>query len=129
MNIMKYRAWDINKQIMIDWDTIVKKRNLHDLMDDPHVMLMPFTGMYDQDKNEIYDKDIVIAMLVSQDNLVFNNNIGLVTYCDFEWNLEMKNVNWPVASWCCVEKCKILGNIFESDILVRTIIPNIQLTE
>jgi len=125
MSMIKYRAWDIDKQLMIDWETILKKRNFHDLMDNPKVMLMQFTGAYDSSNNEIYDKDIVLAQLIAQDDIVFDNQIGLVNYCEFEWNLEMGHPNWPVASWFCVQQSKIIGNVFESDNLIKTIVPNI----
>lgn len=130
MSIIKYRAWDIDKQIMIDWETIERKRIFHDLVDNQHVMLMQCIGLCDITKTEIYDKDIVIADLIANDDTLFKDHIGLVTYCDFEWNLEMENMYWPVASWSCVEKCKIIGNIFESDDLVKSIVvPNIKLNQ
>lgn len=129
MNEIKYRAWDTVSQKMIYWESIVKYRMFHDLMDDSNVLMMPFTGMIDKNGIEIYDKDIVTVMLIADDGTEFYDRVGLVRYCEFEWEIEMNDGNWPVASWSVVEDCEVTANIFESDDFINSIFPQMGKSE
>ena len=113
---------------MIDWDTIVEQRLFHDLLDDGDVILMSFTGIIDINGVEVYDRDIVVATLIAADGTIFEDETGMVTYGEYEWELVMDYSKWPVASWGVVENCKVINNVFENEILLSILMNNIGLT-
>lgn len=60
---IKFRAWDIESKIMLQWDEI-EDTWCYDgyhcaILSNDHYICMQFLGIYDKNGNEIYEDDIV----------------------------------------------------------------------
>jgi len=77
------------------------------------VELMQWTGLHDKNGVEIYEGDIVRAQMTSGVGGL-GEWIGSVDFHDFEYCIETTDLKWPLASWKCVLKAEVIGNIYEN---------------
>lgn len=64
---------------------------------------------------KIFEGDIVRCTLSNQaPPFRSEERVGVVAWSEFEVVLEMEDDFWPVASWQCVGKVEVIGNIHEN---------------
>ena len=115
MREIKYRAWDIQTESMIDVLVIDWVNELIDLSGGiierrPHeVVLMQFTGLEDKNGKEICDGDILKAY---PNNTMY---IGKVYYEDGQWFGACDYLYYSVA----YSGAEVIGNIYENQELLE----------
>jgi uncharacterized phage protein (TIGR01671 family) len=95
MREIKFRAWDLNEDEYIPWESLKKVvynqdyfRNRHisedalSALTDPCIILEQFTGLRDKNNKEIYDGDIVHVRDVNGCDDVCDTGIGPVVFLE-----------------------------------------------
>lgn len=125
MNRFKFRAWDkVEKRFIQNcWE-----ENIRYILDTGELfingtnftdtfILCQYTGLKDKKKVEIYEDDIVKAILRTTKGEKIET-IGVVKFSDFEYVIETDIHDWPVASWQCMQECLVIGNIHNNPELI-----------
>ena len=120
MNILKFRAWDIANEEMIDVgciDFYLNKTKVYDknqpffsmYLDD--VRLMQYTGLKDMDGCEIYEGDIV------QYNDGEFSFTGFVQHSAFGWYVVGNDDNYSFEDFADeiagIADVKVIGNVYQ----------------
>jgi uncharacterized phage protein (TIGR01671 family) len=124
---IKFRAWDINNNQMLDWTTLTQSvwnNNAAQLLYSVMVLLKPnyilqqFTGLTDKNGKEIYEGDILRQ----------SNNLCIINSCvggfDCQMLLELKNGGTIESStynfsFLSEKYCEVIGNIYENSELLK----------
>jgi uncharacterized phage protein (TIGR01671 family) len=94
MSIIKFRAWDDSISTMRSWEELLSKnrdgQSYYGLIsifngENHHYHLERFTELYDRDKVEIYENDIVGCNGHYEGDYFCSGYIGVVTMQDGEW--------------------------------------------
>jgi hypothetical protein len=99
---IKFRAWEENTKKMIE-DVHYDKELAHDI--NPWIF-MQFIGLYDKNRKEIYEGDIVNVFAESPD-LDANDELA--------YTIQIEDIrDLPVG----LSNCEVIGNIYENPELV-----------
>jgi hypothetical protein len=113
MREIKFRAWYIPQKQMQEWvgpDGLNgAKRYFTQMVDDPEIVLLQFTGLKDKNGKEIYEGDVIRS--------TWNHGIFKV-----EW--DSHNGEWILCSDCSTTEGKyagteVIGNIYENPELLK----------
>lgn len=119
MNI-KFRAWDKHNKVMLSWERLKSEGDFTWLEDD-NLIIMQFTGLYDDDGEEIYDNDI-IDIFDSDNEFQFRIEVGVIyeglelTAGDKHGSLEVEEMNYStseVMEALDLFTDKVVGNHYE----------------
>ena len=122
MREIKFRAWDKELRVMVDWRGMNKFNDLYDALDCNHYdvatatyALMQYTGLKDKNGKEIYEGDIVKD---------YNGNILQVSWADcwarYMMSLDGRNCMYYLEDYnhnkpdCLARNMRIIGNIYEN---------------
>jgi uncharacterized phage protein (TIGR01671 family) len=129
MREIKFRVWDKDKEIMVDWNNIkiglvsgyngcpVQTYNFYDLDNSQHLVFMQFTGLKDKNGKEIYEGDRVNVFRTDsfiayrKAVVVYSPNHGafLVQYEKIAHDGKIK------YSSCADWEIEVIGNIWEDE--------------
>lgn len=126
MNTIKFRAWDIVNEEMINVDCIDFYLNEIKVYDENQpfysmylndVRLMQYTGFKDIDGCEIYEEDIV---QYNDGELSFS---GFVQYSAFGWYVMGNDDDYSFEDFADeilgIADVKVIGNIYQGDVLQK----------
>ena len=110
MREFKFRAWDKNDKCMRDWYNLqnhIYGKMKDNIFNDSGYIIMQFTGLYDKNRNEIYEGDI-LSMEYFSDWIVNWYHYGFHIYN--ECNPGMQH---PLQY---TDDREVVGNIYEGRI-------------
>lgn len=120
---LKFRAWDIKNNQMIDWNTLTQSvwnNNSAQLLYSVMVLLKPnyilqqFTGLQDKNKKEIYEGDIV--------KVKGTKKVGVYT-TEIIWHRSgfklLENKTYLMDFYITKSMVEIIGNIYENPELLN----------
>lgn len=120
MRETKYRAWDIERKIMILWEDIKRGFLLEELFDSEFFIVMQYINLKDETEKEIYESDVFIGWRKEKYVVDFNKErAGYFPFakgdgcgcCDGEVEYDSTNG-------------KVIGNIYENPELAEDINEN-----
>lgn len=119
MREIKFRIWDKAKQMMRNICEESSGRHWSTLGDDNFV-LMQFTGLKDKNGKEIYEGDILSAWMQEiKEGKTYDIPINSkVIWSDGQW-LGMHPKSYQSLRQWYVEKCEVIGNIWENAELLK----------
>ncbi|PGX99904.1 hypothetical protein COE15_14605 [Bacillus cereus] len=116
MREIKFRAWDLGAESMVDWESI--KLHFSEHIDHEMVVVMQYTGLKDVHGEEIYEGDIL--RISSNFELRKDVQNQAVEYREgyfhtFEWTLFELLRNKKVEK----QTFEVIGNIYENPELLK----------
>lgn len=140
MREIKFRAWDKRLKIMSNHELLLRMTASLNInytgslmlpLKNKNIELMQYTGLYDDDGNEIYEGDIVEVLLEIEtktphiSEVVINSNGVVINGHPSHRNFS--NVTYrQLADYCdygfggnYLSHCKIIGNIYENPELLE----------
>lgn len=143
---MKLRAWDIEDKEMIYIDDLYwfEERGVHDF-NDSRFIFMRYIGINDNNKQDIYEKDIVLTQeyrdkpysskakskrfygiveyQIGEGNGFFNKETKKTDrYVQYsaEWSVKIKDrYKFTCGAWGSFFDCEVVGNIYENPDLLE----------
>jgi len=118
----KFRAWDDDKEEMIYGITEIYIRS-DDTLEQMLNESMQYTGIADKNNKEIYEDDIVKALIslkegtiyaIPHDTIDLVEGIGKVKYCSPSFIIDFQS--WQIK---LTSSCEIIGNIYENPELLE----------
>jgi len=106
--IIKFRVFDKISKQMYNWSQIASI-SLVDF-EREHYELMQFSGLYDKNKNTIYEGDILQFGNKNITQVTFENGCFSVYNEPLGWDFDSEEV--PILS--SNKYCEIIGNIYEN---------------
>lgn len=131
---MKFRVFDTQEKVMIDWVTIFQrafnngdKSILYDIFIDPNrFKILHFTGRMDKDGNDIYDGDILKGFPHATVSVFFDDYAAAFCtlhktwqeYCNGEMR-EQEHTNLLCTDLDdCGDSWVVVGNIYQNEKLI-----------
>lgn len=106
--ILKFRAWNIEKKYMVEWD-VIKSWHFY-IIDLPQWEFMQFTGLHDKNGKEIWEGDIVRNP---------QDEVGKVVYSTGSfWAQFIPPHNWdPMVPAVLLDdkNFEVVGNIYKDE--------------
>ena len=128
MREIKFRAWDKSNEEMLEVENLsfndmtdkveIRTRIYSDYFNDEEMILMQYTGLKDKNGKEIYEGDIVTAII----NIDFEEDLnirGSVIYDDGEtcYKAITKENDEYTLGW--LDYLEVIGNIYENPELLE----------
>jgi uncharacterized phage protein (TIGR01671 family) len=116
MREIKFRAWHIELEYMIDWETMRKDAPqgwLMNALTDDQYEFMQYTGLNDDNGVDIYDGDII---RVIEEGTRSNFDRGLYRVCcgEYSLNLTFNKDGYVYGKNDIRGKRLVVGNIYEN---------------
>ena len=129
MREIKFRAFLNSKYYenprMLSWEELLEQHNAIDMFQGDLMTLMPYTGLHDNNGQEIYECDIL--KVISEDGESYVATVkwfGDEGYPAFDlagipaaWNYDANALATIFQSG--VETCEVIGNVFENPELLE----------
>jgi hypothetical protein len=133
--MLRYRAWDVLSQEMIDeilMISFVRKEiigkfsdgstsvplKFEDKRNGEDVILMQSTGILDKNSQEIFEGDVV-RQVRTQPTIENETITGVVTMLEGAWLIVNDNEQLASDLWSETDENEIIGNIFENKELLE----------
>jgi uncharacterized phage protein (TIGR01671 family) len=108
MREIRFRAWDEDEKMMVQWNELRDTQLFNDGFDNDHCVLMQFTGLKDKNGKEIYEGDIVKGKKYT----------GPVEYYLDGFRIYSDPCSEGLADWGYDER-EVIGNVFENEELLH----------
>ena len=107
MREIRFRAWDEDEKMMVQWNELRDTQLFNDGFDNDHCVLMQFTGLKDKNGKEIYEGDIMeyySGMVPKGENPIKKEIV--------KWNKRFARFD------NCFSGGAVIGNIYENPELI-----------
>ena len=125
--MVKFRAWDKINARIVDWREIRSwRRSIGDLVTEPNLVTMDYTGAQDKNNVEIYEEDILKISMTERTIRSWKRELEpvkvVVTYDNLGWSCsggEGKSLyNYKTMDMTEIE---VIGNRYENPELYREV--------
>ena len=110
MREIKFRAWDIEMKVMLDWKDIEEQwrdEGYHPaILSGDHYVPMQFTGLHDKNGKEIWEGDIVRHHMFHPTRIKDLHNF-------YDICRDIKRYDWKP------ESLEVIGNVYENPELLE----------
>lgn len=113
MRNIKFKAWSVRNQHMVELDPAGDRGSLMDLQEDDNWKVMQYTGLKDKSGKEIYEGDIVIVnpgMGWDDNRIVIWNDVG----GGWKFSLDGTREGIDLDFTDIGEDIEVIGNIYEN---------------